>query len=170
MKKRFRTVLMMAIVIILAMPCAAQSDGGGKKKKKVVKTEQTTSDKTKRKQGAARRQQEVEAKRQREDVQRRQEEEPKRQQEEARREQQKAGLQSEIINNLINNMVYVEGGSFTMGSDDSDADSYEKPAHRETVGSFSIGKYEVTQREWKEVMGNNPSHFKGDDLPVENVS
>lgn len=78
--------------------------------------------------------------------------------------------QSEIINNLINNMVYVEGGSFTMGSDDSDAYNSEKPAHRETVRSFSIGRYEVTQREWKAVMGSNPSYFKGDDLPVENVS
>jgi formylglycine-generating enzyme required for sulfatase activity len=48
----------------------------------------------------------------------------------------------------------------------------EKPAHRVTVGDFYIGKYEVTQRQWKQVMGveNNPSHFKGDELPVENVS
>lgn len=74
------------------------------------------------------------------------------------------------LKNLINNMVYVEGGSFMMGSDDSDADSDEKPAHRETVGSFSIGKYEVTQKEWTSVMGNNPSHLKGDNLPVEDVS
>lgn len=75
-----------------------------------------------------------------------------------------------VLQNLINNMVYVEGGSFMMGSDDSDAYNDEKPVHRETVGSFSIGKYEVTQKEWKAVMGNIPSHFKGDDLPVENVS
>lgn len=75
-----------------------------------------------------------------------------------------------ILRNLINNMVYVEGGSFMMGSDDSEADNDEKPVHRETVGSFSIGKYEVTQKEWKAVMGNNPSQFKGDNLPVEQVS
>jgi formylglycine-generating enzyme required for sulfatase activity len=39
-----------------------------------------------------------------------------------------------------------------------------------TVRSFYIGKYEVTQREYQEVMGTNPSNFKGDNLPVENVS
>ncbi|GHT72820.1 hypothetical protein FACS189456_2380 [Bacteroidia bacterium] len=38
------------------------------------------------------------------------------------------------------------------------------------VGGFSIGKYEVTQEQWETVMGENPSSFKGDDLPVENVS
>jgi formylglycine-generating enzyme required for sulfatase activity len=46
----------------------------------------------------------------------------------------------------------------------------EKPSHSVTVGEFSIGKYEVTQKLWEAVMGNNPSHFKGDDLPVESVS
>ncbi len=75
-----------------------------------------------------------------------------------------------IIGNLISNMVYVEGGSFMMGADDSEAYDDEKPVHSETVDSFSIGKYEVTQREWTAVMGSNPSHFKGDNLPVENVS
>ena len=66
------------------------------------------------------------------------------------------------------NMVYVEGGSFQMGSNDGDSD--EKPVHQVTVSSFWIGKYEVTQAEWKEVMGSNPSNWKGDQLPVESVS
>lgn len=39
-----------------------------------------------------------------------------------------------------------------------------------TVSDFQIGKYPVTQKQWREIMGNNPSHFKGDDLPVESVS
>ena len=39
-----------------------------------------------------------------------------------------------------------------------------------TVSNFFIGKYEITQKEWVEVMGSNPSEFKGDDLPVEMVS
>jgi len=39
-----------------------------------------------------------------------------------------------------------------------------------TLPDFYIGKYEVTQKEWSQVMGNNPSEFKGDDLPVETVS
>ena len=55
-----------------------------------------------------------------------------------------------------------------MGSNDGDSD--EKPVHQVTVSSFLIGKYEVTQAEWKEVMGSNPSNWKGDQLPVESVS
>jgi formylglycine-generating enzyme required for sulfatase activity len=70
-------------------------------------------------------------------------------------------------------MVSVQGGTFTMGCTGEqvrDCDSDEKPAHSVTVGNFNIGKFEVTQRLWKQIMGNNPSKFKGDDLPVENVS
>jgi len=65
-------------------------------------------------------------------------------------------------------MVFVKGGSFMMGSNDGGSD--EKPIHRVTVSDFYIGKYEVTQKLWKEVMGSNPSRFKGDDRPVEQVS
>ncbi|MFN0202370.1 MAG: formylglycine-generating enzyme family protein, partial [Bacteroidia bacterium] len=66
------------------------------------------------------------------------------------------------------NFVFVEGGTFMMGSNDGSSD--EKPVHSVTVSSFYMGKYEVTQAEWQEIMGNNPSSFKGDNLPVENVS
>ena len=62
----------------------------------------------------------------------------------------------------------MQGGTFEMGSNDGQDD--EKPVHRVTVSDFYIGKYEVTQKEWKEVMGNNPSYNKGDNLPVEQVS
>ena len=78
-----------------------------------------------------------------------------------------------VIQNLVNNMVCIEGGTFTMGAtpeQGSDADSEEKPAHKVTLSSFSIGKYEVTQEEWQAVMGNNPSYFKGAKRPVEQVS
>ena len=51
--------------------------------------------------------------------------------------------------------VFVQGGTFQMGSNNGDDD--EKPVHRVTVSDFYIGKYEVTQKEWKDVMGNNPS-------------
>lgn len=70
-------------------------------------------------------------------------------------------------------MVYVSGGTFTMGATSeqgSDAYDNEKPAHRVTLSSYHIGKYEVTQAEWRAVMGSNPSKFKGDNLPVEQVS
>ena len=65
-------------------------------------------------------------------------------------------------------MVSVQGGSFRMGS--NDGRSHEKPIHEVIVSSFWIGKYQVTQKEWKEVMGNNPSNWQDDNLPVENVS
>jgi uncharacterized membrane protein YhaH (DUF805 family) len=67
-------------------------------------------------------------------------------------------------------MVEVEGGKFNMGGSDSEAYNDEKPVHSEYVSSFKIGKTEVAQALWKAVMGNNPSTFKGDDLPVEMVS
>ncbi len=64
--------------------------------------------------------------------------------------------------------VFVQGGTFPMGSSSGESD--EKPVHNVTVSSFYIGKTEVTQAQWKAVMGNNPSAFKGDNRPVENVS
>jgi formylglycine-generating enzyme required for sulfatase activity len=60
----------------------------------------------------------------------------------------------------------VEGGTFQMGSNDSDS---TKPVHTVTITGFYMGKYEVTQKEWTALMGNNPSYFKGDNLPVERV-
>ena len=69
-------------------------------------------------------------------------------------------------------MVTIPAGSFFMGSEDVDSlgQKNEKPQHRVQVQSFALGKYEVTQEEWKAVMGANPSYFKGTKLPVENVS
>ena len=78
-----------------------------------------------------------------------------------------------ILNNLTANMVYVSGGTFTMGATSeqgSDYDSDEIPVHSVTLSSFYICKYEVTQALWNAVMGSNPSNWKGDDLPVETVS
>lgn len=69
-------------------------------------------------------------------------------------------------------MIYVEGGTFLMGSDDNDesAERIEKPRHEVSVSDFYIGKYEVSQRLWENIMGTNPSQIKGDSLPVTNVS
>jgi formylglycine-generating enzyme required for sulfatase activity len=64
-------------------------------------------------------------------------------------------------------MVYLPGGAFQMGSNES---SDEEPIHRVTLSPFCIGKYPVTQAQWQAVMRNNPSNFKGADLPVESVS
>lgn len=78
-----------------------------------------------------------------------------------------------VLQNLINNMVFVEGGTFMMGNDDgNEYDKYRdySPAHQVTLSSFFIGKYEVTQEEWKTIMGTNPSFFNNGSLPVEQVS
>jgi formylglycine-generating enzyme required for sulfatase activity len=72
-------------------------------------------------------------------------------------------------------MVYVKGGCYKMGAtfDDCDANPDEKPAHEVCVDDFYIGKYEVTQGQWKSVMGSNTSTLStcgGDNCPVDNVS
>jgi formylglycine-generating enzyme required for sulfatase activity len=69
--------------------------------------------------------------------------------------------------------VWVPGGCFQMGcgswADDCDDD--EKPVHEVCLDGFWLGKYEVTQGQWKKVTGSNPAHFKkGNDWPVEQVS
>ena len=66
-------------------------------------------------------------------------------------------------------MVFVQGDTFQMGDTWDDGESDEKPVHKVTVNSFYIGKYEVTQAQYQEIMGNNPSDFRGDNLPVEQV-
>lgn len=65
--------------------------------------------------------------------------------------------------------IRIPGGTFRMGSNSSDD---VKPVHEVTVRSFELGNYEVTQGQWKAVMGSNPSYFKecGDGCPVEQVS
>jgi formylglycine-generating enzyme required for sulfatase activity len=69
-------------------------------------------------------------------------------------------------------LVWVEGGTFTMGCTESECpNENELPAHQVKLSGFYIAKYTVTQKEWKGLMGgDNPSSFKGDDLPVEHVN
>ena len=76
-----------------------------------------------------------------------------------------------IIQNIISNMIYVEGGTFMMGDPSvKDPDKYvNQLLHKVNVQSFYIGKYEVTQEEWYTIMGYNPSKYKGDKRPVEQV-
>ena len=67
-------------------------------------------------------------------------------------------------------MIYIPPGEFMMGSDAGEY--YEWPVHRVRITKgFWLGKYEVTQGQWRDVMGSNPSYFKeGDNYPVEQVS
>lgn len=69
-------------------------------------------------------------------------------------------------------MIRVDGGTFTMGATPEMKDAYrwEKPTHKVTLSSYRIGETPVTQKLWQAVMGSNPSCFKGEDRPVENVS
>lgn len=72
-------------------------------------------------------------------------------------------------------MVWVEGGTFTMGSNVTPKGvkltyALARPEHRVTVDGYWIGAHEVTQALWTAVMGDNPSKFRGDSLPVECVS
>jgi formylglycine-generating enzyme required for sulfatase activity len=70
-------------------------------------------------------------------------------------------------------MVFVQGGSFQMGSTSLKARYEEQPVHSVTLSSFYIGKTEVTQKLWSDVMGGPPVQLafkKCDDCPVENVS
>jgi len=74
---------------------------------------------------------------------------------------------------LAMDMVDMPAGVFWMGSDDGDAEAFkdEKPRHPVKLTAFRLGRHEVTQGQWTEVMGANPSRFDacGDDCPVENV-
>lgn len=77
-----------------------------------------------------------------------------------------------MLEDIISNMVKVEGGTFIMGTPDYNDyhHSNELSNYKVTLNDYYISKYEVTQKLWKAVMGSNPSCFKGSKLPVENVS
>ena len=68
-------------------------------------------------------------------------------------------------------MVKIPSGSFNMGSPTSERQrNVDEKQHLITLSSFYADAYEVTQKSFQSVMGKNPSVFKGDNLPVENVS
>jgi formylglycine-generating enzyme required for sulfatase activity len=69
-------------------------------------------------------------------------------------------------------MAYCPAGSFTMGNTASEAIkfNYDNQVQVRISKAFWLGKTELNQAQWRAVMGENPSSFKGDDLPVENVS
>ena len=71
-----------------------------------------------------------------------------------------------------NDFVRINGGTFTMGSPANEPERMdnEGPQRQVTVSSFYMGRHEVTQKEYQDVMGSNPSNFKGENLPVEQVS
>lgn len=79
-------------------------------------------------------------------------------------------IENSVVRKIIENMVFVKGGSYMMGSASGEAGKDEKPVHKVILSDFYICKYEVTQEEWEELMGSNPSKHIGNNLPVEMVN
>lgn len=72
---------------------------------------------------------------------------------------------------LAAELVLIKGGQFTMGSPTSEfRHGKDEVRHNVTLEDFFIGTYEVTQKEYREVMKVEPGNFRGDSLPVENVT
>ena len=89
------------------------------------------------------------------------------------RKKHTAKYYSEALSNGIElEMVLIQEGKFMMGAPETELESRnnERPQHLVTVPTFFMGKYPITQEQWQAIMGNNPSEFKGDKLPVEQVS
>jgi formylglycine-generating enzyme required for sulfatase activity len=94
---------------------------------------------------------------------------------------QSKGFAEDLGNGIRLEMVQIPGGKFLMGSPESEKEreTDESPQHQVTVPSFAIGKFEVTQAQWKAIaslpkvkidLNSDPSNFKGGDRPVEQVS
>jgi formylglycine-generating enzyme required for sulfatase activity len=77
---------------------------------------------------------------------------------------------AQIVRNQVGmEFMPIPAGSFRMGSEDGRDD--EKPVHQVTISKgFLMGRYEVTQGQWKAVIGREPSNFKGNDFPVQFVT
>jgi formylglycine-generating enzyme required for sulfatase activity len=83
-------------------------------------------------------------------------------------------FKEDLGNNITLEMVQIPGGSFMMGSLESEKGRTqdESPQHQVNVPGFSMGKFVVTQEQYQQIMGKNPSYFtqKGAKRPVEEVS
>ena len=91
--------------------------------------------------------------------------------------------QKTVVRNLVANLVRVEGGTFRMGAQsglpqgdnyDPEARDNESPVHEVTLSDFYLGRFEITQREWRAIMGDelnwSEPYGKGNDFPAYNVS
>lgn len=68
-------------------------------------------------------------------------------------------------------MICVKGGTFTMGSPANEISRGKEEVQRQvTLPDYFIGKYAITQKEYRDATGDAPSNFSGDNLPVENVT
>lgn len=82
-----------------------------------------------------------------------------------------ASSQTVAKQDIPEEFVLIKGGSFQMGSPDSEPwRSEDELQHTVTISDFYMSKYELTQKEYEDITGNNPSNFSGENLPVENIS
>lgn len=82
-----------------------------------------------------------------------------------------ASSQTVAEQDIPEEFVLIKGGRFQMGSPDSEPwRSEDELQHTVTVSDFYMSKYELTQKEYEDITGNNPSNFSGENLPVENIS
>ncbi len=88
-----------------------------------------------------------------------------------------SGVKTEMVQGIA--MVTIPAGNFRMGTEyapgtaDDTVNRYypdEQPVHEVTLDAFQIGATEITQAQWREIMGDNPATTQGDDLPVTHVS
>lgn len=86
------------------------------------------------------------------------------------KEQRKFTLPKPMFDELMKSMVLVESGTFDMGSDSPLARNRERPVRQITLDAFYIGKYELTQDLFEQIMGWNNSFFACDKCPVNNIS
>ncbi|MBR6250392.1 MAG: SUMF1/EgtB/PvdO family nonheme iron enzyme [Bacteroidales bacterium] len=77
-----------------------------------------------------------------------------------------------VISEIVSNMVYVEEGTYMMGSNHCDADRDERPAHKVRLSPFFIGRYEITNRQWFAVMANDSVArlYENDNTPKTNIN
>lgn len=75
------------------------------------------------------------------------------------------------VREVNDNFILLDGGTFLMGSPESERQREpDEAAHEVTLSPFYVDPYEVTQGDYETLMGENPSYFSGDNLPVENVT
>ncbi|MBO3457451.1 bifunctional serine/threonine-protein kinase/formylglycine-generating enzyme family protein [Aetokthonos hydrillicola Thurmond2011] len=90
-----------------------------------------------------------------------------------KRESKQAKYYSEDLGNgVVLEMVSIPGGQFVMGSPETELERFyhESPQHTVTIQPFFMGKFPITQEQYQAIMGQNPSYFKGEKRPVEQVS
>ncbi|MEO0836194.1 MAG: formylglycine-generating enzyme family protein [Cyanobacteria bacterium J06642_3] len=85
-------------------------------------------------------------------------------------EDQAQHFTEDLGNGIKLEMIAIPGGKFLMGSPTGEGRNDEKPQHKVSVPPFFLGKYPITQAQYQQIMGNNPSRFQEDNRPVETVS